>query len=236
MNIESRTRRAGAIKATIFGRTGETVAVKTSSTWRTSKSFAIEFTVALASESISLKSISIGATLEAFAFEATTFRWAGETFSIVTTSRGWAIEPAALTATTIGAASVSAAFRTATGEAWAHGWTKRPAPVESCVPGRSTWAVTFEARAVRTSRAAGPPHVLTDGFRHFHEFVFAELAVFIFVEPIEHLGWIRALWTATAFWAASAGGAALAFAGLTASTSTAHLAHFFAGFGAFFVV
>src|SRR4051794_11497060 len=128
MNIESGTWRAGAIEATIFGRTGETVAVKTSSTWRTSKSFAIEFTAARTSESFALEATSFGAALEAFTFEAPTVRWAGETFSIVATSRGWAVEPAALTATTFGATGVSATFKTAAVEAWAHGWTRRPAP------------------------------------------------------------------------------------------------------------
>jgi hypothetical protein len=83
--------------------------------------------------------------------------------------------------------------------------------------------------------------VLVDGFRHLHEFVFAELAVFVFVELREHLGWIRRLRTAASFWTASAGGAAFAFAfaglaGLAATASATHVAHFFARFGAFFVV
>jgi hypothetical protein len=76
--------------------------------------------------------------------------------------------------------------------------------------------------------------VLADGFRHLHEFVFAELAVFIFVELLEHLGWVWRLWTAATFWAASVCGAA--FAGLFATASAAHFVHFFARFGAFFII
>jgi hypothetical protein len=80
--------------------------------------------------------------------------------------------------------------------------------------------------------------VLADGFRHFHEFVFAEFAIFVFVELREHLGWIRRLRTATTFWAASAGGTAfaLAFAGLIATASAAHFAHLFLCFGPLSVV
>jgi len=96
--------------------------------------------------------------------------------------------------------------------------------------------VTFVARTVRTSRAARPPHVLADGFGHLHEFVFAELAVFVFVELVEHLGWIWRMGTATTIFAASACGTALTFAGLAASVSRAHFAHLFFCFGLFGVI
>jgi hypothetical protein len=151
-------------------------------------------------------------------------------------SRWRAFESAVLVATIFGTAGETAAFRTAVGEARAHGWTWRSAPVGSCVPGRSTLALAFEARTVRTSRAAGPPHVLADGFRHLHEFVFAEFAVFIFVELVEHLGWIRRVRTAAAFFAASTCGTGFAFAGLTTSTSGSHFAHLFFCLGLFGVI
>jgi len=96
--------------------------------------------------------------------------------------------------------------------------------------------VTFEARTVRTSRATGPPHVLADGFGHLHEFVFAELAVFIFVELFEHLRWVRRMGTAAAFFVTSASRSAFALAGLTLSASGAHFAHLFFCFGTFGVV
>jgi hypothetical protein len=44
-----------------------------------------------------------------------------------------------------------------------------------------------------------PLHVFTDRFRHFHEFIFAELAVFIFIELLEHLGRVWRMVTAAAF-------------------------------------
>jgi hypothetical protein len=78
--------------------------------------------------------------------------------------------------------------------------------------------------------------MLADGFGHLHEFVFAELAVIILVELVEHLGWIWRMGTAAAFFAASACGAAFAFAGLTASVSGAHFAHLFLCFGTFGVI
>jgi len=74
-------------------------------------------------------------------------------------------------------------------------------------------------------------HVLVDGFGHLHEFVFTELAVFIFVEFFEHLGWVGRVRSATAFFATSARGAMLA--GLTTAASGAHFAHFFFCFRAF---
>jgi hypothetical protein len=78
--------------------------------------------------------------------------------------------------------------------------------------------------------------VLADGFRHFHEFVFAELAVFIFVELLEHLGWVRSMGTAGAHFPGSACAPAFALTGLTASASSVHFAHLFFCFGAFRVV
>jgi hypothetical protein len=71
------------------------------------------------------------------------------------------------------------------------------------------------------------PHPLVDGFYHLHKFVFAELAIFVLIEFCEHLFWIWRVCAARAVRAA--------FAGLTASASTAHLAHFFA-LGALFIV
>jgi hypothetical protein len=98
----------------------------------------------------------------------------------------------------------------------------------------ATWAATFESRTVRTSRSSGPPHTFTDGLGHLHEFVFAELAVFVLVKFFEHLGWVWWLWSAATFGATSACGAA--FASLLAFASAPHIAHFFTRFGAFFII
>jgi hypothetical protein len=222
-----------------FRATRVTTTIVIAATWRTSKSLAFEFAAARASESLTLESSAFGATLEAFAFKPTTFGWTCKTFAIETASRRWAVETAALVATAFGTTGETAIFATAAFKTWAHRWTWRPAPLESCVSFGATWPATFESRTVRTSRSAGPPHVLADGFRHLHEFVFAELAIIIFVELREHLGWIWRLWTAATLWAASAGGAAFAFAGLAATAGAAgaaHFAHFFFCFGPLSVV
>jgi hypothetical protein len=206
--------------------------------WWTSQSLAFEFAAARASEAFMFESSAFGPTLRAFTFKPTTFGGTCKTFAIETASRRWAVGTTALMATAFGTTGETAIFATTAFKSWAHGWTWRPAPLGSCVSVRATGPATFESRTVRTSRSAGPPHVLVNSFRHLHELVFAELAVFVFVELREHLGWVRRLWTATTFWAASAGGAAFAFTftGLVATASATHVAHFFACFGAFLVV
>jgi len=78
--------------------------------------------------------------------------------------------------------------------------------------------------------------MLADGFGHFHEFVFAELAVFILVELLEHLCWIGRMRTAAAFSSGSACRAAFDLAGLTASASSSHFAHLLFRFGTFSVI
>jgi hypothetical protein len=67
-----------------------------------------------------------------------------------------------------------------------------------------------------------------DCFHHFHEFIFAELAIFVLIEFCEHLLRIWPMSTASACRAT--------FARLTASASAAHLSHFFARFGTFFII
>jgi hypothetical protein len=224
--------------STTFGRASEAFTIETASTWRTGKSFSFEFAAARTSEALPLNSTTFAATFEALAFEPTALGRTGKSFTIVATPRRWTIETASLAATTFWTPGETAIFAIAAFEAWTHGWTWWPATLESCVSFGATWSATFESRTVRTSRSAGPPHVLADGFRHLHEFVFAQFAVAVFIELREHLGWVRRLWTAAAFRATRAGGAtfALAFASLTATSSAAHIAHFFARFGAFFAI
>jgi hypothetical protein len=223
---------------TTFGRAGKALTIETASTWRTGKSFTFEFAAAWTGETLPLKSTAFAATFESLTFEPTALGRARKSFAIVATPWRWTIETATLAASTFWTAGETAIFAIATFEAWTHGWTWRPATLESCVSFGATWSATFEPRTVRTSRSAGPPHVLADGFGHLHEFVFAELSVFVLVKLLEHLGRVRRLWTAAAFRAARAGGAtfALAFASLIAAASAAHVAHFFARFGAFFVI
>jgi hypothetical protein len=69
--------------------------------------------------------------------------------------------------------------------------------------------------------------------RQFHEFVFAQFAVAVFVEPGKHLGWIRPLTASTCFRGRPARcffAAALAsFFAFAALTFGSHLLHLFFG-------
>jgi hypothetical protein len=205
----------------------------------TSKSFAFEFAAAWASEAFTFKSTAVAAALKSLTFVPATFGRTCKTLAIVATPWRWTIETAALKAATFWTTGETTIFATTAFEAWAHRWTWWPARVESCVSFRATRPATFESRAVRAYRSARPPHVLTDGLGHLHEFVFAEFAVAIFVELREHLGWVWRLWTATTFGATSA--CSTTFASLlprflAALSSAAHFAHLFVCFGAFCIV
>jgi hypothetical protein len=224
-----------SLEAPMFAPACEAFAFKTS-TARAFESFTFEFAAAWTGETITFKSRTLGTTRVTFSFEPTALRRTGETFAIVTAPRRWTVEAAALVATAFGATSVTTIFTSSVFESRSHRWTWRPAPLESCVSVGATRSATFESRTVRTSRSAGPLPVLADGFRHLHEFVFAEFAVVVFVELLKHLRWVRRLWTAAAFWATSAGGTRTTFAGFLPAASTAHVEHFFAGFAAFFSI
>jgi hypothetical protein len=220
-----------------FWATRVTLTIVTAATWWTSKSLSFEFAAARAGDALTLESSAFGSTLKAFTLKPTPFGRTCETFAIETASRR-TIETAALVATIFRTAGETVILATAAVKSWAHRWTWRPAPLESCVSFRATWSATFGSRTVRTSRSAGPPHVFADRFRHLHEFVFAELAVFVFVELREHFSRVRRLCTAATFWAASTSRTAFAFAfaSLTATASAAHVAHLFFCFGPLSVV
>jgi hypothetical protein len=184
--------------------------------------------------SLALKATTFGPALKSVTLVATAFWRASKAFAIETAAWGRTIETAAFVAATFGAAGETAIVATAAFEAWTHRWARRPASFETRVSGRTSRSTTFESRSVGTSRSAGPPHVLTDGLGHLHELVFAELAVVVFVKLREHLGWVWRVRATAAFRATSTSPAV--FAGLAATASAAHFVHFFARFGAFFVV
>jgi hypothetical protein len=225
---------AVTFETSIVGGTSKAVTIVPAAARWACETFAFEFTAARAGEALTLESTAFWAAFVAFTLVPTTFGRTDKTFAIIATPWWWTIEAAALEPATFGTTGETAIIATAAFEAWAHRWTWRPAPLESCVSFRATRSATFESRTVRTSRSAGPPHMLTDGLGHLHEFVFAEFAVAIFVELREHLGWVRRLWTAATCGTASACGAALA--GLFAFMSASHFAHFLARFGAFCIV
>jgi hypothetical protein len=196
-----------------------TIAFITSIIGRASESVVIIFApTRRASKAVAFKLAAVLTTREAFASVPTTLGRAGEALAIETVTRRWA-------------AGESAIFAATCVKSGAHRWPGRPASLEACVSGRFTWSATFGTRTVRTSRSAGPPHVLVNGFGHFHEFVFAEFTVFVLIEFGEHLGWVRRVRTTASFWAASA--CLTAFFSLAFFALTAHLAHFLFGFGAF---
>jgi hypothetical protein len=73
-----------------------------------------------------------------------------------------------------------------------------------------------------------------DGFGHFHELVFAQLAVVVFVEGREKLSWVWWLVASTTFGAARI--CLAASTGLAASATRAPFSHLFARLGPLFVV
>jgi hypothetical protein len=175
---------------------------------RAGESFAFEFAAARTSKAISLEARTRWAMRVTLAFESAALGGAGEaikTFANRIATRR-AIKMASLEVAIFVAAGKTTTFGTA----------------------------AFESRTSWTPMAAVLPHVLMDGFGHFHEFVLAEFAVFIFVELFEHLGGIGRMWTAASVGPASA--VRSAFAGLTSFASAALIAHFFARLGAFVVI
>jgi hypothetical protein len=240
------------IEAAPFGwtcKTIEAITLKLTSSWA-SKTFAFKLaatwtgeaitlearTFEVRRESLALEASPFGTTPRAFTFETATFgraRKAVEPLTIEATALSWTIETIAVEAATLWTTSKFAAVRSTTiASAAIHG-TGRPASLKSRVR-RTSRSSTLEPRAAWTSRTTGPPHTLTDGLREFHELVFAQLAVVVFVEFGEEFGGIWRLWTTATCGAALA--CLITFAGFATAATAAVLAHLFVCLGALFVV
>ena len=91
-----------------------------------------------------------------------------ESFAIESSARWWTIETITVKAATFRTARKFAAIG--------------PATIAAAAVHRAGRSSTFESRAAWTSRTTGPTHALTHGLGKFHELVFAQLAVVVFVE------------------------------------------------------
>jgi hypothetical protein len=203
-----------SIPATLMRRTGKTIAIESATARRTGEPFAIEFTARRR-------------TSEAIAVHRSSVWW---TAPAITPS---SVANVVAAVTTLAALSLRATSKAAIRHAGSSHRAWSTAPFKSRVSRRTALAAPAHSRCAGT---AAFTYALMNGFDHFGEFFFAELAVFILVESREHffrvghLGTAPGLRSASSLGASAAGFTFLSFS-FAALSRGPHLAHFFASLG-----